>query len=580
MKNQTTKDDIKLQDLTVLFLDCQTTGATPEKGQVLEIGWADNSQKDVDAKSYVLKLPEAYEIPRRVQAITGIQQEELDSGHSEQEVWKELLRMSKKVAGANGMKTCPTVIHYAKFEEPFLWHLHDLYSSNRSFPFRILCTHQIAKRLFPDLPRKGIRAVAGYLGHSVGVSRRCYDHALATAFIWNKIVKELNTNHNINTLGQLQRWISEPPDKKTTGRIYPMDTDIRRNLPDRPGVYRMLRSNGDVLYVGKATSLRQRVNSYFQKGSRHPEHILEMLSQAKKLDFTETGSALEAAILESDEIKTLSPPYNKSLRERERSILFCSDRFDDYSDTPSEIHRIGPFASREPINRLAALRQVVMINDFSDRDEDVWLAALGVHLDYGPDGNCLKSGFEIFIDLYREKLINGNFYREIIKIGRDFWIQRLAEKEMAEEENSEEEEKERVEFVWTPEAVAHTLERNILWGTYELRRSRWFTILSESSLAWKEKGHSEDDRRFVILEKGEITHRGCLDKNADVPIPHGHRKKVSNRRGCFDVKTWDRMRVLNTEIRRLAGLGNWINLRLSPSVVLEKTQLEKLFKWI
>ena len=79
--------------------------------------------------------------------------------------------------------------------------------------------------------------------------------------------------------------------------------DVRLALPDGPGVYRMLRISGDVLYVGKATSLHHRVNSYFRKQKGIHERTLEMLSQARDLSFVVTESPLEAALLEPDEIK-------------------------------------------------------------------------------------------------------------------------------------------------------------------------------------------------------------------------------------------------------------------------------------
>ena len=109
----------------------------------------------------------------------------------------------------------------------------------------------------------------------------------------------------------------------------------------------MLRSNGDVLYVGKARSLKRRINSYFQKKSSHAEHILEMLSQAADIDVTDTGSALEAAILENDEIKRLSPPYNKALRSRDRQLWFCDRSLTSFSGRPDDIHTVGPLPSRE-----------------------------------------------------------------------------------------------------------------------------------------------------------------------------------------------------------------------------------------
>ena len=60
-----------------------------------------------------------------------------------------------------------------------------------------------------------------------------------------------------------------------------MPREVRLSLPDAPGIYRMLRTDDSVLYVGKAASLHHRVNSYFRKQNGIPERSLEMLSQAR-----------------------------------------------------------------------------------------------------------------------------------------------------------------------------------------------------------------------------------------------------------------------------------------------------------
>lgn len=79
-----------------------------------------------------------------------------------------------------------------------------------------------------------------------------------------------------------------------------------RALPDAPGVYGLLRSNGDVLYVGKAKSIRKRVASHLGKPSGATERALEMLTQVDDIAFEVTATALEATVLESGLIKRLT----------------------------------------------------------------------------------------------------------------------------------------------------------------------------------------------------------------------------------------------------------------------------------
>lgn len=90
-------------------------------------------------------------------------------------------------------------------------------------------------------------------------------------------------------------------------------TDLTQfTLPDGPGVYFFLNKAGEILYVGKATSLKDRVKSYFSKDiflTRGPK-IVKMLEEAVKVEFKETDSVLEALILEANEIKKHQPTAN------------------------------------------------------------------------------------------------------------------------------------------------------------------------------------------------------------------------------------------------------------------------------
>ena len=87
------------------------------------------------------------------------------------------------------------------------------------------------------------------------------------------------------------------------------------HLPDQPGVYLFKNQKGDILYVGKAAVLADRVRSYFQKGSDHTAKTALLASHIADLETIVTRSPLEALILESNLIKRHRPRFNVVLRD-------------------------------------------------------------------------------------------------------------------------------------------------------------------------------------------------------------------------------------------------------------------------
>lgn len=88
-----------------------------------------------------------------------------------------------------------------------------------------------------------------------------------------------------------------------------------KNLPDKPGVYLMKNSLGEVIYVGKAKILKNRVKSYFQNSKNHSEKVRVMVKNISEFEYIVTDSEMEALILECNLIKKYSPKYNILLKD-------------------------------------------------------------------------------------------------------------------------------------------------------------------------------------------------------------------------------------------------------------------------
>ena len=83
-----------------------------------------------------------------------------------------------------------------------------------------------------------------------------------------------------------------------------------KNIPNTPGIYLFYNNKKELVYVGKATSLKSRVSSYFSGSNNDNRPIKFLINEVKDVKYKETGSAIEAAILEANYIKKYKPKYN------------------------------------------------------------------------------------------------------------------------------------------------------------------------------------------------------------------------------------------------------------------------------
>jgi DNA polymerase-3 subunit epsilon len=581
-----------LRELSVLLIDCQATSHRSAGGSLLEIAWGrlDGTQttahRPFDVREYPVQLPEGFDIPPAVQKITGISPGDMEKGLNKTRVWGRLKRAASETAAGSRATSCPSVIHFARFEEPFLKQLHP--PDGSPFPLHIICTHEICKRLLPELPCKSLRAVAGYFGHSVSEFRRSRDHVKATAHIWCRMVPLLEARLFIRRLDQLIDWLARPVPPRKKRPVFPIQKDLRLGLPDQPGVYRLRRVNGDLLYIGKAKSLKRRVNSHFSRGASRAGKMPEMLTQVRSIGVTCTESALEAALMESDEIKRHSPSYNTALRHGRRKICYCSQDLRRHSDVPGNKFPIGPFPSLAHAETViafghwhAALRR--RPNRQPEFDLDRLLALPRPCL---PESECAQIGVAAFCRKYRRLIDQPSPLRSLTAIGARIWFETMPETGAPNQASAEKTDAgdgvlmSEGSRLWSPETVQRAIEHAVNRAALLVRRSCWFRLLGNSMLRWKTVPVMNGRERMLVFHRGHIVCRKHIPPAGEGTLSPILRFVTDTERIPFDLIVYDRLRVATTEIKRLLANGRQPLLTLGCGLRMQRSQLERVLQWL
>ena len=163
---------------------------------------------------------------------------------------------------------------------------------------------------------------------------------------------------------------SEAPPAKTGPAVI---TGYLKSLPGTPGVYRMIDAEGNVIYVGKARSLKARVTNYARAGN-HTNRIARMIAATAAMEFVSVRTEAEALLLEANLIKRFRPRYNVLLRDDKSFPYILIAR--DHKAPQIVKHRgarnrkgdyFGPFASAGAVNRtINMLERAFLLRSCSD----------------------------------------------------------------------------------------------------------------------------------------------------------------------------------------------------------------------
>src|SRR5579863_9870398 len=321
-----------LDEVEFVVLDSETTGLRPGSHRVIEIAGV-RVRGGEALGSFQTLLNPGTRLPSFIVQFTGITQDMVNTAPRAAEIFPDFL---------NFIDGAILVGHNVGFDLGFLSYEARLLGLD--FPIDGLDTIPLARRFLPALRRFKLDNVADHLKIATSHRHRALGYARVTAAIFIKLLA-LAQQQDIQTLGHLRRrlqlpvaWngdISQAATKKqleqlrADGRVAKQSDMVRptgtlflnpawkRDFPALPGVYLMKDANGEVIYVGKAKCLKDRLASYYSQPLGYTRKMDGLLQNVKEIETRVLGSELEALLVESQLIKELQPAYNVQLRNFE-----------------------------------------------------------------------------------------------------------------------------------------------------------------------------------------------------------------------------------------------------------------------
>ena len=290
----------KLNDITFSVIDVETTGLSHLYENVIEIGIVKIHNNEV-IDSFSTLINPLRSIPPFITKLTGIKNSDLDNKPTFDEITQDLIAFIDNTV---------LVGHNISFDFNFIFTELKRNGVDNFNPIRI-CTLKLAKKLYPELKSRSLGNLAFALNIPHTEAHRALGDAKTTAYILIQQLKELK----ILGISELHELLSFQIIGAKKPEIVVGNTEIINfisTLPRLPGIYYFMNKKNEIIYVGKAKSLKDRLKSYFSKNIS--SKTKKIIKQAKSLKVEITNSELTALLYESELIKIVDPKFNIQLK--------------------------------------------------------------------------------------------------------------------------------------------------------------------------------------------------------------------------------------------------------------------------
>jgi DNA polymerase-3 subunit epsilon len=271
-------------------IDIETTGGSARLERITEIAvYIHDGEKIVEEYSTLIN-PER-NIPYFITSMTGITNEMVEEAPRFYEVARRIVELTEGHV---------FVAHNARFDYSFIRQEF----GNLGFNFKrpMLDTVSLSRKLLPGHKSYSLGNLCNDLGIEINGRHRAAGDALATV----KLLELLIEKDGSLGKGSLLK-------NRKAARLHPaLDTERLKNIPEEPGIYYFHDETGDIIYVGKSRNLSQRISTHLSNNTSVRE--MEMRSITADITWERTGSELIALLMESAEIKSIKPRFNRAQR--------------------------------------------------------------------------------------------------------------------------------------------------------------------------------------------------------------------------------------------------------------------------
>jgi len=343
---ETKLTEIPFEEAEYCVFDFETTGMSGRQDKVIEIGMVKIVNGKI-ADTFSSFINPGRPIPYFITKLTGITNADVENAPFFDEVFT---RMKDFIGDA------VLIAHNLSFDHSFLKHE----CANAELEFlnnEAICTLRLARKLYPQFPSKSL----GNLTKSLKIRHRNIHRGLgdsmATAKILLRMFPTLREEHNIDTVSDLVNFQNLPASTKPYRIIKKKLLDDFSKIPNQPGVYFYKNTKDEIIYIGKAKSLKDRLNNYFSNNAIRKAK--DIVRKASGLEFHTTNSELTALIAEAELIKTHYPKQNKMLKKYPRSYFLKLTITHNYPSVEVTSNfdfdgndYYGPYPNRETANIL------------------------------------------------------------------------------------------------------------------------------------------------------------------------------------------------------------------------------------